>query len=65
MNKEKDNLILWLQKDTDINQNIMDHVLEIYEKISLKLKNNKIKFNKDYYIVLIKLCSFLYENSNR
>ena len=65
MDKEKNNLILWLQKTTADNQNIMDIVLEVHEKIYFKLKEHKIKLNKNYYIILIKLAYFLYTNSDR
>lgn len=65
MNIEKDNFILWLQTPVSKNENIMDYILEMHEKLERELKLNKLQFNKNYYIILIKLCYFVFKNSSK
>ena len=65
MNIEKDNFLLWLQTPISKNENIMDYILEMHEKLERELKLNKLQFNKNYYIVLIKLCYFVFKNSSK
>lgn len=58
-------LTLWLQKNINKDHKIMDYVLEIHEIIVSNLKKHNLKFNKDYYIILMKLSYFLFINSTK
>ena len=61
---DKTSLINWLQIKITPKEYIMYYILEIHEKLERKLSQHKLKFNKIYPVILIKICLFVYCNSD-
>ena len=60
---DQDKMILWLQKDIGKNKLIMNEVIDIYSDIDSILQKHNMTFKYDFKINLIRLCKFLYLNS--
>ena len=61
---DQDKMILWLQKDIGKNKLIMNQVINIYSDIDSILEKHNMSFKYDFNVNLIRLCKFLYLNSD-
>lgn len=60
---DQDKLILWLQKDITSNKLVMNEIIYIYTDLLELLESLDQTFKFDFNIILIRLSSFLFQNS--
>tara|TARA_B110000495_G_C22995092_1_gene586534 strand:- start:1153 stop:1344 length:192 start_codon:yes stop_codon:yes gene_type:complete len=60
---DQDKLILWLQTDITTNKLVMNEIIYIYTDLLELLESLDQNFKYDFNIILIRLSSFLFQNS--
>ena len=63
MPSDRDKLMYWLQKDITDKKCIMEEIIDIYAQIHALLEKDSIEFKYDFHIILMKLSTYLYQNS--